>query len=73
MCNIFYFYFREFISDRHGSEAQNYYILKFFFFFLTNKSLDMSNSAVKSICQILLTSVTLFETHRLCLIKILIF
>jgi hypothetical protein len=22
---------REFISDRHGSEVQNYYILKFFF------------------------------------------
>jgi hypothetical protein len=33
----------------------------------------MSNSTIKSIHQILLISVTLFETHRLGLIKILIF
>jgi hypothetical protein len=35
-----------------------------FFFFLTIKSLGTSNSTIKSIRQILLTSVTLFETHH---------
>jgi hypothetical protein len=47
--------------------------LCFFFFFLTNKSLSTSNLTIKSIRQILLTSVTFFEMHHFRHIKILIF
>jgi hypothetical protein len=62
---------REFISDRHGSEVQNYNILKFFFF--TNNGMGTSTPIIKSFRPILLTAVTFFKTHRFLYIKILIF
>jgi hypothetical protein len=62
---------REFISDRHGSEVQNYNILKFFF--LTNNGMGTSTPIIKSFRPILLTAVTFFKTHRFLYIKILIF
>jgi hypothetical protein len=48
-------------------------IIKCLIFFLTNTSLGTSNSTIKSIRKILLTSVTLFEMHHFLPIKILIF
>jgi hypothetical protein len=62
---------REFILEKHGSAVQNFKILKFFI--LTNYSLGMSNPTIKYIRQILLTAVTLLETHCFLPIKILIF
>jgi hypothetical protein len=56
-----------------GMGQQSKIIKCLVFFFLTIKSLGTLNSTVKSIGQILLTSVTLFETHRFLPIKILIF
>jgi hypothetical protein len=53
--------------------SQQSKIIKCLGFFLTIKSLGTLNSTIKSIRQILLTSVTLFETHSLGPIKILIF
>jgi hypothetical protein len=65
------FKIREFISDRHGSEVQNYYILKFFF--LTNNGMGTSTPIIKSFRPILLTAVIFFKTHRFLYIKILLF
>jgi hypothetical protein len=63
--------FREFISDKHGSEVQNYYILKFFF--LTIKGMGTSTPTIKSFRPILLTVVTFFKTHCFLPIKIYFF
>jgi hypothetical protein len=68
---FFFVFLREFISDKHGSEVQNYYILKFFF--LTIKGIDTSTPTIKSFRPILLTAVTFLKTHRFLPIKILFF